>query len=95
MKTCGHLSLLRETEPSSADACAECLAAGSSWVHLRICLTCGHVACCDSSPNRHARKHFHASGHPLIGSYEPGETWRYCYADDAMLEPAREPPRRR
>jgi uncharacterized UBP type Zn finger protein len=86
--------MITDAAPSSPDVCEECLAMGSGWVHLRVCLTCGHVACCDSSPNRHARKHFHASGHPLIGSYEPGETWRYCYADDAMLPPADEPPRR-
>lgn len=93
MDACRHLSQLRDVPPSSPDACEECRATGSNWVHLRVCLTCGHVGCCDSSPNRHARKHFHRTGHALIGSYEPGETWRYCFADDLMLEPAAVPPR--
>jgi uncharacterized UBP type Zn finger protein len=65
--------------------CAECLATGSRWVHLRICLACGHVGCCDSSPNRHATAHFRATQHPLITSGEAGETWAYCYADDPFL----------
>jgi uncharacterized UBP type Zn finger protein len=66
--------------------CEECLNMGARWVHLRICLNCGHVGCCDSSPNTHATKHFHASGHPLITSGERGETWAYCYADDRALD---------
>jgi uncharacterized UBP type Zn finger protein len=68
-----------------AAGCAECLATGSQWVHLRVCLACGHVGCCDSSPNRHATKHWHATKHPVITSGEKGETWAYCYADDAFL----------
>jgi uncharacterized UBP type Zn finger protein len=62
------------------------LRSGDDWVHLRLCLTCGHVGCCDESPNRHATAHFHAEGHPVIRSYEPGEDWAYCYLDDRMIE---------
>jgi uncharacterized UBP type Zn finger protein len=65
--------------------CPECIAMGSRWVHLRICLSCGHVGCCDSSPNRHATKHFHETKHPIITSGELGETWTYCYADERFL----------
>jgi uncharacterized UBP type Zn finger protein len=65
--------------------CEECLKIGARWVHLRICLTCNHVGCCDSSPNRHATKHFHATKHPVMTSGEIGETWAYCYPDDLML----------
>lgn len=65
--------------------CEECLAMGSSWVHLRVCLSCGHVGCCDSSPNRHATAHNKKTRHPVITSGEVGETWAYCYADDQFL----------
>jgi uncharacterized UBP type Zn finger protein len=65
--------------------CEECLATGSQWVHLRVCLTCGHVGCCDSSPNRHATAHNRATKHPVITSGEVGETWAYCYTDDQFL----------
>jgi len=65
--------------------CEECLAIGASWVHLRICLTCGHVGCCDSSPNRHASAHHRGTGHPIVTSGEVGETWAYCYPDDRIL----------
>jgi uncharacterized UBP type Zn finger protein len=82
---CAHLGLIRPVTPSS-DGCLECLASGESWVHLRLCMTCGHVGCCDSSPNRHATKHFRASHHPIVRSYEPGEDWFYCYLDDVMFE---------
>ena len=60
---------------------------GDTWIHLRLCLTCGHVGCCDSSKNKHATKHFHATGHPLIESYEPGEDWAWCYIDEVVLQP--------
>ncbi len=67
------------------DGCAECLAVGSrDWVHLRICLDCGHIGCCDNSPQRHATAHFHNSSHPVIRSFEPGEEWRWCYVHEAM-----------
>jgi uncharacterized UBP type Zn finger protein len=69
----------------SAEGCEECLASGEQWVHLRICLTCGHVGCCDQSKNRHARRHFQATGHPIMASLEPGESWRWCYVDRTML----------
>ena len=70
----------------SSHGCAECIETGGHWVHLRLCLTCGHVGCCDNSPNRHATKHYHATKHPVIRSYEPGEPWGYCYVDDAFVE---------
>jgi uncharacterized UBP type Zn finger protein len=70
--------------PGSA-GCAECLALGEPWVHLRICMTCGHVGCCDTSPRRHARAHWDDTGHPLIKSAEPGEDWAWCYIDEAVL----------
>ncbi len=84
---CSHLDLVRDVEPRTPEGCEECLAMGASWVHLRLCLTCGHVGCCDSSPNRHATKHFHASLHPIIQSFEPSEDWVYCYADDVFINP--------
>jgi uncharacterized UBP type Zn finger protein len=68
-----------------AAGCKECLAMGSRWVHLRVCLACGHVGCCDSSPNRHATAHYRSTKHPLITSGEAGETWAYCYPDDQFL----------
>jgi uncharacterized UBP type Zn finger protein len=69
----------------SGHGCVECLRAGVVWVHLRLCMTCGHVGCCDNSPNRHATAHFGSSRHPIIQSYEPGEDWWYCYDDDLMF----------
>jgi uncharacterized UBP type Zn finger protein len=68
--------------PEEIAGCEDCLKTGDSWVHLRMCLGCGHIGCCDSSPNRHAREHHKAHGHPLIRSAEPGETWGYCYVHD-------------
>lgn len=72
--------------PPSSEGCEDCLRIGSSWVHLRRCATCGHVGCCDSSPMRHATKHVKADDHPLVQSFEPGEDWIYCYADDVAFE---------
>jgi len=83
-KTCTHLNQIRKVSPSGK-GCKECLEAGDAWVHLRLCLTCGHVGCCDDSKNRHATKHFHASHHPIIQSFQPGEDWRWCYVDEIML----------
>jgi uncharacterized UBP type Zn finger protein len=80
-----HLSMVRPVVPQTPQGCAECLVTGSPWVHLRLCLTCGHVGCCDSSPNRHARLHAHALGHPIVQSFQPGEDWRWCYVDEAMV----------
>ncbi|MBD5604128.1 MAG: UBP-type zinc finger domain-containing protein [Candidatus Eremiobacteraeota bacterium] len=82
---CGHLDSIRDVTPSG-DGCVECLQSGSTWVHLRLCLECGHVGCCDSSPNRHATKHNRATHHPIIASFQPGEDWKYCYVDDVMWE---------
>ena len=65
--------------------CEECLKIGGEWVHLRACLTCGHIGCCDSSPNKHATAHYHATKHPIVSSGEVGEVWAYCYADDQFL----------
>jgi len=82
--TCQHLDLIRPVTPSAA-GCEDCLKAGDRWVHLRLCLICGHVGCCDSSPNQHATRHFHATGHPVVRSFEPGEDWRWCYIDRIYL----------
>ena len=71
--------------PESVDGCEDCLRIGGVWLHLRICLTCGHVGCCDDSPNRHATAHFHETGHPLIRSLEPGEEWSWCYVDEVAM----------
>lgn len=84
---CAHFRELHAVEPSPADGCRECLAMGSPWVHLRLCMTCGHVGCCDDSPMRHATAHFHATKHPVIKSFEPGETWGWCYVDEAVFDP--------
>ncbi|GID98392.1 UBP-type zinc finger domain-containing protein [Amorphoplanes digitatis] len=85
--TCTHLDRTGDVSPSGA-GCVECLAAGGRWVHLRVCMTCGHVGCCDSSPGRHATAHFHAAGHPIVQSYEPGEDWWWCYLDNVAFEVA-------
>jgi uncharacterized UBP type Zn finger protein len=85
--SCTHLDTIRAVTPS-APGCEECLAIGSPWVHLRLCLACGHVGCCDSSPHRHASKHAREVSHPLVQSLEPGEDWLWCYVDEVMFEPA-------
>ncbi len=84
MDECTHLGAIRPVTPR-AEGCEECLASGGQWVHLRMCLVCGHVGCCDSSPNRHATEHYHDTSHPVMRSLEPGETWGYCYEDEVML----------
>ena len=81
VRTCTHLDQVGDVRPSS-DGCEDCLAIGSNWVHLRMCMTCGHIGCCDQSPMRHASGHYHSSGHPIIQSFEPGEDWWWCYEDD-------------
>jgi uncharacterized UBP type Zn finger protein len=83
-QTCPHLNQIRPVSPRT-EGCEECLATGDPWVHLRLCLTCGHVGCCDSSRNRHATKHFHATGHPVMKSLEPGEDWGWCYVDEVQF----------
>jgi uncharacterized UBP type Zn finger protein len=85
-QTCTHTEDIAVNAPPVSDGCVECLAMGSSWVHLRRCLRCGHVGCCDSSPNRHATAHFRTVGHPVVQSYEPGEDWFWCYMDDIAFE---------
>ena len=83
---CTHLDEITVFElPESVDGCEECLAMGAKWLHLRICLECGHVGCCDSSPNRHATAHANAAEHPIIRSLEPGEDWSWCYVDEVAF----------
>jgi hypothetical protein len=82
---CSHTDAIREVTPS-ARGCEECLKTGSVWVHLRLCRTCGHVGCCDDSPNRNATKHFRATGHPVIEGYDPPESWGWCYIDETFLD---------
>ncbi|TAM62121.1 MAG: hypothetical protein EPN50_06765 [Chloroflexota bacterium] len=84
MSVCVHQEEIQAVTPSG-EGCAECLQTGGRWVHLRLCLTCGQVLCCDSSPNRHARAHALGAGHPIVRSYEPGEDWAWCYVDQAYL----------
>ena len=83
--SCTHLSEIRNVTPS-ADGCEDCLKSGSRWLHLRLCMECGHVGCCDDSPNRHATKHFHKTNHAIIKSFEPGEEWGWCYVDEVFFE---------
>ncbi len=85
MTTCEHLSQIVSVTPS-ADGCEDCLKIGGRWVHLRLCMSCGHVGCCDNSPNRHATKHYNATTHPIIRSFEPDEEWGYCYPDEMYFE---------
>ncbi|THJ74908.1 UBP-type zinc finger domain-containing protein [Candidatus Frankia alpina] len=80
-----HLSAIRDVEPVTPEGCGECLRSGGRWVHLRLCLTCGNVGCCDSSPSRHASAHAAGHGHPIVRSFEPGEDWRWCYVDEAYV----------
>ncbi len=82
--TCRHVAGIAPVPPR-AEGCEECLKIGARWVHLRLCLTCGHVGCCDSSPGKHASAHFQSTGHPIVRSFEPGETWRWCLVDDALI----------
>jgi len=85
MAECTHLNRVRNVQPRTL-GCEECLKTGDLWVHLRLCLTCGHVGCCDSSPNRHATNHFHRTGHPIMRSFEAGESWGWCYVDQLTLD---------
>jgi len=83
---CSHLNAIASVKQPEIAECAECVKIGARWVHLRICQQCGATLCCDSSPNKHASKHAHASGHPVIASAQPSERWMYCYSDDAFCE---------
>jgi uncharacterized UBP type Zn finger protein len=80
-----HLDMVRAVEPATPRGCEECLRDGTRWVHLRLCLTCGHVGCCDSSPMKHASAHAQAQDHPIAASFEPGENWRWCYVDQVFV----------
>jgi uncharacterized UBP type Zn finger protein len=83
---CTHQDTIQVTElPEPLLGCEECLKTGDRWLHLRMCLACGKVGCCDSSPNRHASAHFRELGHALVRSAEPGEDWAWCYADEVAL----------
>jgi hypothetical protein len=84
-KHCPHMRLIREVKPS-ARGCEECLKMGDEWVHLRLCRLCGHVGCCDDSPNRHATAHFHETGHQIIEGYDPPEGWGWCYVDQLVVD---------
>ena len=86
MSCCSHLFEISNVAPKTPDGCEECLKMGDRWVHLRLCVTCGHVGCCDDSKNKHATKHFHSTNHPLIKSFEPGEDWGWCYIDELFIE---------
>ena len=85
---CAHLDQVREVTPRTPQGCEECLRIGGWWVHLRLCLTCGHVGCCDQSPNRHATQHFQDWEHPIMRSFQPDEDWGWCYVDEIFFEPA-------
>jgi uncharacterized UBP type Zn finger protein len=85
MPACTHLDFIR-TRHANSQGCEECLALGDSWVHLRLCRTCGHVGCCDSSKNKHATRHFRSTAHPIMSSLEPGEDWSWCFVDEVGLQ---------
>jgi CPA1 family monovalent cation:H+ antiporter len=87
MATCEHVQSVPAVDPSpnTPQGCQECLEEGTRWVHLRLCLGCGHVGCCDSSPMRHATAHFQKEGHPIARSFEPGEDWRWCFVDELIV----------
>ncbi|MCW2638419.1 MAG: zinc finger, UBP-type [Dactylosporangium sp.] len=85
--SCPHLEAFESAEPAplTTGGCTGCLEEGrEDWVHLRLCLSCGYVGCCDSSPRRHAMRHFGQTQHPVIRSFETGELWRWCFVDDAI-----------
>jgi hypothetical protein len=83
-RECTHLAQINDVEPS-AEGCEECLQMGDTWVHLRKCLTCGQVGCCDSSKNKHVHRHADEAGHPIVRSFEPGEDWRWCFVDEVVV----------
>ncbi|HET9038087.1 MAG TPA: UBP-type zinc finger domain-containing protein [Myxococcaceae bacterium] len=92
MAECTHVNSLKPVRPHTK-GCEECLKTGGRWVHLRLCLSCGHVGCCDSSPNQHATKHFQATQHPIVQSLERVEDWGWCYVDEVDFEGDELPPR--
>jgi Zn-finger in ubiquitin-hydrolases and other protein len=83
---CAHIRGIATIKRPHQHVCEECIKIGGKWVHLRTCQECGQTLCCDNSPNTHATKHAHASGHPVIASAEPGERWLYCYPDEAFVD---------
>src|ERR1700730_6951702 len=85
MRACSHTDQIKDVTPNT-HGCEECLKSGDTWIHLRCCLSCGHVGCCDSSKNKHATKHFRSTKHPLVKSGEPGEDWAWCYVDEVLLD---------
>jgi uncharacterized UBP type Zn finger protein len=86
-KACTHLQQVNQNiNAKTPNGCEECLQMGSDWVHLRLCLSCGHVGCCDSSLNKHGTKHFKSTGHPIIKSFEPDEDWKWCYVDERFMK---------
>jgi uncharacterized UBP type Zn finger protein len=85
MATCTHLDEIKVERPDNVAGCEDCLKIGGTWVHLRVCRTCGHVGCCDSSPNRHASQHVRETSHPIVTSLETGEYWSYCYVDNVAF----------
>jgi uncharacterized UBP type Zn finger protein len=85
MGKCEHIKEIKEVTPGT-EGCEDCLKIDGRWLHLRLCLVCGHVGCCDSSPNKHATKHFHSTEHPMIKSFEKGEDWCFCYIDEMFYE---------
>lgn len=86
IETCQHIGQITSIKQPKAHACEECIKTGAHWVHLRTCQSCGATLCCDSSPNKHMTKHYHAMGHPVVISAEPGEQWLWCYKDEVMAE---------
>jgi uncharacterized UBP type Zn finger protein len=83
-RICTHLKQPPKISSTATHVCEDCIKTGDTWVHLRLCMECGHVGCCDSSKNKHATRHFHSTKHPVIRSIEPGETWTWCYVDEEM-----------
>jgi uncharacterized UBP type Zn finger protein len=83
---CEDATRIKNPAPRTPGGCEECLRTGDTWVHLRLCEECGHVGCCDSSMNKHATKHYHATQHRVIASLEPGEGWKFCYVHEAVWE---------
>ena len=84
-EVCTHTDEIKDVK-AKTKGCEECLKMGDTWVHLRLCRACGHVGCCDDSKNTHATKHFHATHHPIMSSFEPGEDWSWCYVDELAME---------
>ena len=85
MMACTHKNQIKNVKPKTPEGCEECLKSGDGWVALRLCMSCGHVGCCDSSKNRHATKHFKKTGHPIIKAYKPEENWMWCYVDKTYI----------